>query len=464
MSNTSHIEGNQNIVIQNITDSNLTINVNGELRQIQNEFEELKALIKNLKIQHIQYADKIYNIEHINEANFGFITGKKVVYNQSLTQKLIEAGADYSTPISEWLKKAQAQAQNWAMQSRISDKAKEIIAFSFVGVIGLQFSKLMAIGKEDKSEAQPQKYLTKSIQLVKYGLDLLNFTLLAHLWDSRNETTPPLDIAHQNILDNFLTSGFELSITQRLTLLETLLQIFEVAKVELPLSELEGFLDTNLQQDSSFRKAILAMQVLQERMDNGQDTPFDCAEAEAQLAAMYVPLAFLVRYKMASIKFINYQQSKQSEPRYLHRYTTLGMDSKANIDVAKMIYTTDTAETDSVWIYKGNDYKNGINLMPFALDYNALTFEHGARICFFMAHNTEDTSFEYVFLDDQTLKKVERKEIDEKEMNKSEWLLEQKNRIVLNFNTAIDLMKRVQKAFLTSVNANFDIDFDNQNP
>ncbi len=458
--NISTIKGNQNIVIQSVSDSTLTVNVNGDLHQIQNEFEDIKKLIQSLKVQHFQYADKIYNIEQINEANFGFITGKKVVYNQILTQKLIEAAATYSEPIRNWLQKAQAQTPNWAAQTRISDKAKEIIAFSFVGVIGVQFSKLMAIGKENTSEAQPQKYLRQCMHLVKYGLDLLNFALIARLWEGRNPETHPLSIEQQNILKNFLTGGFELSIAQRLVLFETLLQIFDDHKMDAPLPELTDFLPKHLGENSDFRKAIGAMHILQERLENAQDTPLDCAEAETQLAAMYQPLAFLVCYKMASIKFINYQQTKQSTPRYLHRYTALGIDSRANIDAEKIYFTTETAETDSVWIYGGHDYKNGINLMPFVLDFNALTFEHGARVGFFTAQNADDNLFEYVFLDDQSYKKVEKQKINADDVAKSEWLLDNKNRILLNLNTVVDLLAQAQDALLTTTNAEVNLDFD----
>lgn len=459
--NASTIQGNQNVVIQSVNDSTLTINVNGEARQIQNEFDEIKKLIQNLKIQNIQYADKIYNIEHINEANFGFITGKKVVYNQLLTKQLIEAAADYSQPISNWLALASKQAVNWETQARISDKAKEIIAFSFAGLIGVQFSKLMAIGKENNSEIKPQKYLGKCMDLVKYGLDLLNFALVSQLWEIQSSQKHPLNIEQQNVLEHFFTCGFELSIAQRLNLFHTFLQIFETQEITLPLAELEGFLQKHLNAKSPFRNAILAMQKLHERIENGEDTPLDCAEAETHLAVMYAPLAFLVRYKMASIKFIHYQQTKQSEPRYLHRYTALGIDSKANIDAEKIYFTSETAETDSVWLYKGNSYKNGINLMPFALDFNAMTFEHGARICFFTAQNTTDKSFEYVFLDDQSSKTIELQAVSEDMKQSSEWLMENKNRILLNFNTVIELLKKVQETFLTDVPTDFDIDFDN---
>ncbi len=466
--NVSTIQGNQNIVIQSVSDSTLTVNVNGELQQIQNEFEEIKKLIQNLNIQRIQYADKIYNIEHINEANFGFVTKKKNIYNQKLTKRLIEAAAAYSQPIKDWLGKACNQAPNWETQMRIGDKAKEIIAFSFSGVIGVQFSKLMAIGKEDDNPTQPRKYLTKCIHLVKYGLDLLNFTLIAHLWDTQTRQHYPLSNTTQNVqnaLKNFFTSGFELSIAQRLNLFESLLQVFEQHAIALPLPELDGFRQTHLSKDKDFYQSVLFMENILEHLEKAEESPLNCAAAEARLAAMYAPLAFLVRYKMASIKFISYHQNKQSEPRYLHSYTALGIDSKANIDAEKLYFTTQTAETNSVWLYKGNDYKTGINLMPFALDYNALTFEQGARICFFMAQNINNKNFEYIFLDDQSCKMVEPQTVRQEDTTSSEWLKEDKHRITLNFNNVAELLVSAQKAFLTDVDTDtdFDIDFDNPN-
>jgi hypothetical protein len=113
------------------------------MREIQNQLFELKGLLQNLKVQNIQYADKIYNIEHINEANFGFVTGKKA-FNEALTKALIEAMQEDCLPASKFLSRVQ-EIPNWEKESRISDKAKEIIAYSFVGVIGIQLSKLMAI-------------------------------------------------------------------------------------------------------------------------------------------------------------------------------------------------------------------------------------------------------------------------------------------------------------------------------
>lgn len=85
--NKADIQGNQNIVIQAVTDSTLTINVNGELKEVKNDLAEIKKMMQSLQNQHIQYADKIYNIDDINEANFGTIIkdAKNALVNSSIT-------------------------------------------------------------------------------------------------------------------------------------------------------------------------------------------------------------------------------------------------------------------------------------------------------------------------------------------------------------------------------------------
>jgi hypothetical protein len=246
-----------------------------------------------------------------------------------------------------------------------------------------------------------------------------------------------------------------LSIAQRLTLFETLLHVFETQQLRFPLAELNGFGAKHLGENQPFRQAVGALHRLHERIQNAEHSPLDCPEAEAQLATLYATLGFLVRYKMASIRSIDFQQTKQSKPNYLHRYTALGIDSKANIDAEKIYFTAQTAETDSVWIYSGAAYQNGINLMPFVLDFNALTFEQGARICFFIAKSAK--KFEYVFLDDQSPKTLEHQPVND-DVTSSEWLIVPKNRILSKLNTAIALLEQVQKMIGVEEDA-FDVDF-----
>jgi tetratricopeptide (TPR) repeat protein len=71
--NNSHISGAQNIVIQGVSDSTITVSVNGETQEIRKDIAELKALLAKNQTTSFQSGEKIYNIGEINEANFGTI-------------------------------------------------------------------------------------------------------------------------------------------------------------------------------------------------------------------------------------------------------------------------------------------------------------------------------------------------------------------------------------------------------
>ena len=114
MNNQSSVQGNQNIVIQGVTDSTITLQVNGETKEIVNKLDALHAILEKLQIQTFQAADKVYNIASLNDANFGFITGKKA-FNEELTKVLIEAIQEDCIPARRFMEKAK-DFQNWEKQ------------------------------------------------------------------------------------------------------------------------------------------------------------------------------------------------------------------------------------------------------------------------------------------------------------------------------------------------------------
>ncbi len=98
-------------------------------------------------------------------------------FNEKLTRRLIEAIQVYSPRAKKFLENATRMAADWEMQARFSDPAKEIIAFSFVGILGIQLRKLMAIGKEEISGNKIRKYLENCQLTCKRALQLLCFAL-----------------------------------------------------------------------------------------------------------------------------------------------------------------------------------------------------------------------------------------------------------------------------------------------
>lgn len=443
--------GSHNIIIQNINDSTLTLNVNGENTEIKNQLTELKKLLLSQKAQTVQYADKIYNIGHINEANFGFVTGKKA-FNEHLTKSLIQAMQAHSKSAQRFLQKV-ANRPNWASERRISDKAKEVIAYSFVGVIGIQLSKLMAIGKEDLSETKQRKYIEKCLHLVKRTLDLTNFALLSRLWDVQKQNALSISDNHQKILTQRFDNAFESSIKEQVQLFQVLHEVFKKNDLPFPMTELADFQE-HLTNDSAFLKNCTELQALHQRFDQAQFDLLICHKAESLLATFFSYFPFLVRYNMASIKRIGYRQIRNDDPHYLHRYAALGIDSKANVDAEKVIYTPETAYTDAVLLYQGKDYQVSTNLFPFVIDYNALTFEHGAKICFFQAKSMNDDSLEYLFLEDSSIVHLEKKGILKADTDFNELMMDDEKRKILNLDVVVSAFEEARKTILRD-----DLDF-----
>ena len=87
MQNELHIQGIHNIVIQGVTDSTLTLQVDGQLREVDRKLDALMALLHERQAQSVQTANKIYNIGAITQANFEMIVGQSAL-NLSLPSEL----------------------------------------------------------------------------------------------------------------------------------------------------------------------------------------------------------------------------------------------------------------------------------------------------------------------------------------------------------------------------------------
>jgi len=445
MSNTNKI------IIENIEGDQLRLKAGGEIREIKNQLAELKALLKEQSAQKVQYADKIYNIEHINEASFGFLTGKHS-FNELLTKQLIEAIEPHSPDAKVFLSKA-SQFPEWEQEMRISNKAKEVIAYSFVGVIGIQLSKLFAIGKEALSEEKQQKYIEQCLHIAKRSMDLLCFTLLSALWDASKTQPTALSQEQQKAIQSRFDNAFEPTIEEQFGLLKMLAAIFAQEKSpDYPLPYLDG-LTVATQAENQLKQTCHQLQQLNEKLDKSQYDLLDCHEAERQLGQLLQTLHFLAGYRMASIKQIGYLHSRDADPYYLHRYTALGIDSKANVNAEKVNYTPQTVYTDAVLLYQGDHYQHSVNLYPFVIDYNALTFEQGAKICFYRSQSLSDGSLEYLFLEDNSVIQIEKQELPSDDYN--QLMMKWEQRKTLNLNGVVDKFKDARICLLPGI-PNFD--------
>ena len=429
--------------------SNLTVNIKGEMHYLANSFNVFKDLLNTNEIDSFSINQKTYRVSEMNEYIFGLLTGS-INYNQHLTKTLIEVSVN-DCVASRRFRDRVLNTVSWEAEKRISDKAKEIISYSFVGVIGKEFGRLMAIGKENYSEEKYQKYVEKCFSIIKYTLDLINYALLSVLWDYSQNQEIELNSSERDILTTKFDSPFEPYVLDQFKLLNVLVDIFNNPKnnFELPLPELNRAFGSD-----ECRNGLYGVCESVSKLKNKRYDVADCWKMELNLCEFFKYFSFLTSYQMASIKKIGYRQIKNYKPGFVHRYIALGIDNKANVDAEKVDYEDNATYSDSVLLFKGDDFKKSINLFPFVLDYNAISLEQGAKICFFSCLPFEKGTLEYTFIDDNSSIRFEKSGMMDDSRNINDLLLNDENVKSLNVECAVDRFFEARRSILREIDFN----------
>lgn len=381
----------------------------------------------------------------------------KIRFNEKLTRRLIEALQTSSSRAKKFLDNANRMASDWETQARFSDPAKEIIAFSFVGILGIQLRKLMAIGKEDFSANKMKKYLENCQLTCKRALQLLCFSLLSRLWDYKKENNLLFTPEQATTCKNFFEDEFEWDIGGFADLLKTLVSIFTNNRLALPITELNES-KRIFDSQSNFVAACEKIGAIGKLLEASSFTVDDCLAAEINLTTVLESLSFLANYRMVSIKRIDYFEMRNSKPHYLYNYTALGVDSKSNINQERVNYAEAPINTDAVLLYRGT-YQQNVNLFPFVIDVNALALEGGAKICFYACNDNSDGSLIYSFLEDNSLVNIANTETLRPGVDINEVLMDFKKRRDMRFDSVFTLFQEAKKT-LTGVEEEVD-DFSN---
>lgn len=444
MSNNNNLKA----IIQSIDSDKMQIKIGEEIKEIKLQLSDLKAILQAKNINIIQYAEKIYNIDHIDEANFGYVTGQQP-FNRILTKEILGHIQKYANPTLQNFYKKVSEIPEWENEARISDRVKEVLAFSFVGVLGIQFSKLMAIGKEEYSIVKMQKYTQKCVQLIKRSLDLINFALLSKFWDIRSKELVTLSADQKKELSLYFDASFEPSTQEQFKLLCILHQIFKVNNLDNPITELADISNELESSTSDLGNTCKTLQGLLKKLEKGQFSLMDCFQVENKTAIFFKYFAFLINYRMASIKHIGYDQTRGNDPMYLHRYIALGIDGKANIpNKEKVLYTPNTVHSNSVLLYKGEDHISSINLFPFVIDHNALSFEQGVKICFYNSTGYDEKSLNFLFLEDNKIIPIEKVGILKEDTDIHEFMMNNDLRKILNLDNIITRFQEAKMQIL----------------
>jgi hypothetical protein len=440
MENIVNNQGNNNIIIQGVTDSSITLEVNGATQEIQNEMAVLHELLEQMNAEQVKMADKVFSLSQLGQADLGV----KKTFNVLMTKRLMQALSNNGlSPAQKFLSKT---SEGWENNSRFSDVAKNLITFAFVGVLGIQLRKIMAIGKEPLSNSKQQNYIENSYLIGLKAIQLIIFTLLSAFWDKQKTASYALEAEEAQLISRFFEDSIERDLEGYMELLEVLLAIFQRHELELPFPDLANLKIERL------KKVAARIQKLKADLDKSQHSLMSCFEIESQLTRLLEQLIFLTNYKMLSVKSISYDEQRISPPQYIHNYVELGIDQKFNENTEKINIVVNPVVSDAVLIYhKSKDYKENFNLSPFVIDFNTHVFESGVKVCFYAAKHISDGSLNYRFLEDNAVENIEFQGILDKNESIQELLKEKENHKKIKLDNIIQQFQEAQKTILKDV-------------
>lgn len=357
-------------------------------------------------------------------------------YTKTLIRTFVEAMQPYNDKAIRL-----CQDFSWLEQAEPRRKVQQFVFQNFVGEIGKQLRKLVNIGEDVQMDPalKARHYVDKCLEIARCSFDLLNYTLLSVWWDAVRSKPRVPEPAEQQRLSAFFESAFEQGLDAKFRLLQTLCAMFGRHELSFPFADAPERLQPQLTDDSPLQRACLALEMAV-KVANVQ-------VSENQLADIMQHFAFLTRYRMVSLKKISYRQMRNGRPEYLHRYVALGIDVKFSEDAEKGRWVNIGEQSPAVLLFQGDDYQNGINLFPFVIDYNALSFEQGARICFFSARNLSDEgALDYRFLGDNSILRIEKRGVNTPQSRLDELMMEPKLLSAFNLDCVVDGFHEARQA------------------
>lgn len=364
--NTASANGNNNIIIQGVTESSITVNVNGQSKEIEKKLDVLQALMEQMAVKSVQSANAVYNIGNITDANFGFLMGQ-AGHNQflpaSLSDNLVGEG-------DEWIKGLGKALLKQGIP--VGDDSMEIFQ-NYDWLIQAFLQKMCSPPGQEKT----LRRLSFMAETYQASLRYLCYIQMSQVLQMENK-------AKLGIISDFIQmegdkyvdfdySGLLLTSTG---LLGSTGFVTEIGKFVNELkdtgSDLFGtafFLETQ-------RRNLLAGTI-------AEDDKFQLLLDEYLTALVYwlKQISFLANYRLVSIKDINLNFRLGAEETYLHRYGELHSmyneggvaDKTKSIEIRKSF-----TFSKSILLFKGNvlaaclkniqDKNSYLSLSPLLID------------------------------------------------------------------------------------------------
>lgn len=373
MENKANIEGDNNIVIQGVQDSSITLNIRGNEEIIDKKLDQLIEIVRKLADEKalVQFGNKSVPLRELSKANFNYHLGRLNFDNQ-LPLDLRE---DLVTDKSKWLLSLK---QDLVLAGiNVGNRPSEIIKH-YGWVIEAHLQKMQTpIGKQDSL-----RRLSFMVEAYHSSVRYLCFIQLAQLaaLDLKIDTVPTYRF--------FTLSEKEQSQFDYTELLINITNSLSVSKKELFIPEITNFVHelTDTYQDLYTTSLFLEhhrSQFLAGLITDDEDLHRLLDEFLTALAFWLRKLSFIGRYRLISVKDIQVDYRLKTEKSFIHLYGELhGMYNEMDVSDVDEDYQTVSMKDKftynrSILLLKGHIqgsvFSEYLSLTPFLIDNSVFT-------------------------------------------------------------------------------------------
>lgn len=341
----------------------ITLEVNGEERQISNNYTELEDLLNQKETLTFQSADKLYNINSINQANF-YLVIDRAEANRSLAEEVLE---ELSLSENKWIESLREELKE---QKNVSVGIRPGAVFNHYGWLIETFLLKMASKVALEDEPRRLSFMTEAYQ---NSLRYLCYIQLARLLSK-----PNLKVN----LDFFELREEDYDVYDFLNLLWQASQQTESPNTFIP--DLDEFIDELFDSESELYDTVVFLDRYRSLLITNSlpdDKPWDqiLDEYLAALVHWLRNISFLAQYRLVSIKDVNLNYQLGTSKNYIHTIGELhGMYNEDSSDFNTRTLEEVFTYSRSVLLLKGSsvsmsmdkiiDSNSYLSLSPLIID------------------------------------------------------------------------------------------------
>ena len=268
--------------------------------------------------------------------------------------------------------------------------------------IGEQVRKLFSRSEDRSRPGDMEQFSSRRLEQLIFTYrttaQFICYILLSQLWDEKLKN-PELSVKEDYIVDfnsffNINEVNFESFDYVKLT--KAITDIFDDKNIPYFIEEIAQ-VKIDADEDVLLYNAYLFMNNMHQdiRDDNVDASNLEnlCKEAEEHLGVILSSFAFLVKYRLVTIKGIQLEKERHESPKFIHQKVPLTKALTAALFGLEAESVTMESFTDNksvLFIKRENEKLKGyLNLIPFVIDENALNNHDSSRL-FLFGYQTKD--------------------------------------------------------------------------